>query len=439
MNSTLKPISSLDTWLLGSSERLSRSDPTWLARTRGRARDRLRRDPVPDARHEDWRYTGLRTLLEQRFRPAAEVRGSPREEELKDHLVPNLDAWRVVLVNGSFVPGLSKLEGLPDGVEAISLRELLQVQPERVRQRLNEVAGNGAHLFAALNTAGLHDGLVLQLAENTRLERPLELLHLSLGGDEPHLIQPRHLVRLEAGAQATLIERYLGPQPDDLYCSNSLLEIDLGEGAVLEHDRLQEENPSAFHLTGLYLRLAGDSRYRGTNLALGAAWSRTDIRVGFQAPGANCDIAGLYLAGDGQLVDFHLDVQHQVPGCTSRQLVKGLLTGRGRAVVDGLIRVAKQAQKTDAHLQNANLLLSGQAEVDTKPQLEIHADDVKCSHGASVGQLDPAAMFYLRSRGIPEPEARRMLCQGFAGEISARCGLPALRDYMETRLDAWLS
>lgn len=437
MNQALQPIENLDTWLLGSSARLGWSDPAWLARLRDQARERLRREAVPGPRQEGWRYTGLRALLEKRFRPAAEPPDPTAAGQLAPHLVPGLDAWRAVLVNGSFVPALSRLDGLPPGVEAASLQQLLRDRPEWVEQRLNSVAGSGAHVFAALNTAGLHDGFVLHLSENTRLERPLELIHLSLGAGEPRLIQPRHLVRLESGARATLIERYLSPDTQ-LYCSNNLLEIDLAQSAGLAHYRLQEESPAAFHLSGLYLRQSAGSRYRGSNLALGAAWSRTDIRVAFEAPGAECEIDGLYLAGDGQLVDFHLDVEHGVPGCSSRQLVKGLLTGRGRAVVDGLIHVSEQAQKTDAHLRNANLLLSRQAEVDTKPQLEIHADDVKCSHGASVGQLDPDALFYLRSRGLAESEARRMLCVGFAGEIIERCDLPELRDYMASRVGAWL-
>ncbi len=438
MNTALKPVESLDTWMLGSAERLTRDDPSWLARERGQARERLRRESVPGPRQESWRYSNLRSLLEQRFRPVVETARTPEEAELEAHMVPGLDAWRVVLVNGDFVPGLSRLEGLPAGVEVSSLRQLLLKDPERVEKGLNGVAGTGVHVFAPLNTAGLHDGFVLHVAENTRLERPLELIQISLGTEESRLIQPRHLLRLEAGARVTLIERYLSLEPS-LYCTNNLLEIDLGEGSTLEHHRLQEESPNAFHLSGLYLRQSGSSRYRGSNVALGAAWSRTDVKVAFTEPGSDCQIDGLYLAGDEQLVDFHLDVEHDVPGCSSREHFKGLLTGQGRAVLDGRIHVAKQAQKTEAHLKNANLLLSRQAEVDTKPQLEIHADDVKCSHGASVGQLDSNDLFYLRSRGIPESEARRMLCIGFAGEIIGKCGPPALREHIESRVAARLS
>jgi len=433
MNTATKRIDSLDAWL---PDAMTGDDPPWLARERGEARERLRSEGVPGRRQEEWRYSNPSALLEQRFRPLKPT-GIPDAGELEAHLVPGLDAWRVVLVNGRFVPKLSQLDGLPPGVEASGLHQLLRTDPQRLQSRLNGVAAAGAHLFATLNTAGLQDGFVLHLEENTRLEKPVELIHLSLGGDQPRLVQPRHLVRLETGARMTLIERYLSPE-QSLYCTNNLVEIELGEGATLEHHRLQEESPNAFHLSGVYLRQSAASRYRGSNVALGAAWSRTDLKVAFDQPGGECEIDGLYLAGDDQLADFHLDLEHGVPDCSSRQHFKGLVTGKGRAVLDGRILVARDAQKTEAHLQNANLLLSRQAEVDTKPQLEIYADDVKCSHGASVGQLDPNTLFYLRSRGIPEEQARRMLCIGFAGEIIERCGPQALREYIEARVEARL-
>lgn len=438
MNSAQKPIESLNSWLLGSSERLTRGDPEWLTRQRRHARERLRKEPVPGPRQEGWRYTNLRPLLEQRFRPAAEAISTLNENELQVHLIPNLDVWRVVLVNGRFDPKLSNLEGMPVGVRAASLRQLLQDDPALIQNLLNRVAGDGAHAFAPLNTAGLHDGFLLHLAKNTRLNKPLELIHVSLGRDEPRLVQPRHLVKLESDADATVIERYLGPD-ESLYCTNNLLEINLEQGSRLAHHRVQQESPYAYHLSGLYIRQGGHSVYRGTNVALGAAWSRTDIRLSFDTPHAECDIEGLYLAGDGQLVDFHLDIEHQAPECSSREHFKGLVMGRGRAVLDGRIHVAADAQKTDAHLKNANLLLSRNAEVDTKPQLEIHADDVKCSHGATIGQIDSDALFYLRSRGIPESEARRMLCVGFAGEIIQSCGPAALQKYIEACVNTRLS
>jgi Fe-S cluster assembly protein SufD len=185
----------------------------------------------------------------------------------------------------------------------------------------------------------------------------------------------------------------------------------------LRHERLQQEGSAALHLHGLRLHQERDSRYRGISLALGAAWSRAEVRVDFAGPGADCQLDGLYLAGDGQLTDFHLNIDHRVPCCSSRERFKGIIDGRGRAVFDGRILVRPGAQKSDAQLSNHNLMLSEQAEVDTKPQLEIHADDVQCSHGTSVGQLDPEQLFYLQSRGLDPAEARKMLCLGFAVEV----------------------
>ena len=438
MISTAHSLDTLDEWLPDAPAEASGDEPEWLADLRRNARERLREAPLPDRHQETWRYSNPRPLLEQRFSAIGDTSPTIPSEQLYGLTVPGLDAWEVVLVNGRFDPGLSRLEGLPESVMVTGLRKLLADRPEWLAGHLNQVAGEGAHIFTTLNTAGMHDGCVIRLAEGVHLEKPLEIIQLSTKFEEPRLIQPRHLVLLEADAKATVVEHYLSPEPS-LYCTNNLLEIDLAEDARLTHYRVQEESPNAFHVTGLYLTQGARSRYKAANLALGARWSRTDIKLAFCAPDAHCDIDGLYLADDNQLVDFHLDVEHGVPGCSSNQHFKGLLTGKGRAVLDGRIHVAKDAQKSEAHLKNANLLLSRSAEVDTKPQLEILADDVKCSHGATVGQLDPDALFYLCSRGIPKDEAKRMLCMGFAGEMVERFELEPLREYIESRVTERLS
>ena len=247
--------------------------------------------------------------------------------------------------------------------------------------------------------------------------------------DEPRVAQPRHLVHLEAGAQATLVERYVS-LGESLYCTNAVMEVALGRDAVLKHERLQMESRNAFHLTGFYLVQDENSRYSGINIGLGARWARTDLNTRFRGEHAECLLQGLYLAGDGQLLDYHLDVEHAVPNCRSEENFKGLLTGQGRAVFDGRVLVSKDAQKSDAAMSNRNLMLSEQAEIDTKPQLEIYADDVKCSHGTTVGQIEPEMLFYLRSRGIDAAQARRMLCLGFAGEIIDRLGDEAVREHV---------
>lgn len=429
MSGPASNLGALERWLEGGAERLPGSGLDWLEAERSQALARVRAEGVPSARQEGWRYTGLKTLVEQPFVRYAEPVTGVEEEDLEEVLVPGLDAHRVVLVNGRFVAGLSSLGALPAGVRAGSLREILESDPDAVADRLTKVAGDGAHVFSALNTAGMDDGFVLLVGRGALVERPIELIHLSVGMDEPRVAQPRHLVVLEEGAQAGLIERYVS-LGESLYCTNSVLELSLARAAVLRHQRIQLESVNAFHITGVYLSQGADSRYLGVNIGLGAAWARTDLVVRFAGQHAECDLKGLYLAGDKQVMDHHLDIDHGVPQCSSRETFKGVLYGKGRAVFDGRIHVAVDAQKTDAQLSNKNLLLSRNAEIDTKPQLEIHADDVKCSHGTTVGQIDPQMLFYLRSRGISAPLARRMLCLGFAGEIIEAVGPEPLREYV---------
>ncbi len=423
-------------WLrgLGDTDGASRSAldqgaPPWLATGRRLAVEQVRTQTVPTGKSEEWRYTGLRSLIEQGFVHADEPVTALTPDDIEEVLVPGLESHRAVLVNGRYSAPLSDLGQLPRGVRIGSLQALLESDPDALEDVLTRLAADGSHLFAALNTAAMQDGLVVMLEPGAVLERPIEVLHLSIGMDEPRVAQPRHLIRLGDGAQAEVIERYasLG---EALYCTNSVLEIALGRDALLKHARLQQESPNAFHITGLYLSQAANSRYAGVNIGLGGIWARTDLVTRFSGEHAECDLQGLYLAGDKQLIDYHMDVRHGLPHCSSRERFKGILYGKGRAVFDGLVYVARDAQKTDAEMSNRNLILSPNAEVDTKPQLEIYADDVKCSHGTTVGQIEPEMLFYLRSRGISASIARRMLCLGFAGEIIEALGSEALRDYV---------
>jgi Fe-S cluster assembly protein SufD len=416
-----------DTWLKQRDGDVT--GPDWLAAQRSSARARIESQGVPTAKSEGWRYTGLRALLEQGFQSVDEPVTALLAEDIEDVLIPGLDAHRVVVVNGRYAPQLSSPGELPPGVRIGSLRETLENDPDALEGLLTHVAGEGSHVFASLNTAAMDDGLVLLLGRGAVVERPIELIHLSVGMDEPRVAQPRHVVGLADGAQAELIERYVS-LGDSLYCTNSLLEISLGRDAVLSHRRVQLESPNAFHITGLYLSQGDNSRYDAVNIGLGGAWARTDLVARFRGEHAECNLSGLYLAGDKQLMDYHMDVRHDLPNCVSRENFKGIVYGKGKAVFDGLVYVAPGAQKTDAAMSNRNLMLSQNAEVDTKPQLEIYADDVKCSHGTTVGQIEPEMLFYLRSRGIAASLARRMLCLGFAGEIIDALGNDGLEQYV---------
>lgn len=404
----------------------------WLDRARTQAAIQLDELPLPHRKQEAWRYTSLKGLYAQRFHTPAAV---PVLQQLDARWqMPGLEAHRLVLVNGHYDPALSSLEGLPSGVRIESLKSMLSSDPQTLMRWFGLVADHRQDLFTALNTALINDGAFIYVGHGVELERPIELLHLTVAGTQDRfLMQPRNLTVLEAGARATLVERFVGEQGTACF-HNGLSEIHVGEQATLEHYRIQEEGGKAFHLSNLYLSQQKGSDYRGCTLAFGGIWSRTQYRVALGQEDAACVINALYTAGDQQLVDLHLDINHAVPGCSSRENIRGILFGNGRGVVDGHIRVERNAQQTDAHFYNDNLLLSRDSEVDTKPQLEIYADDVKCAHGATVGSLDPQQLFYLRSRGIGPEVAKSMLCMGFANELLETIPLLPLREYAADRL-----
>ena len=417
-------------------DNLSVEDGEWLTEQRREAIDRLFDLGLPQSHQEAWRYTSVQGLLEQGFVTTDGV-GEVSVAELRQHLLAEPVAARLVFVDGLFHPDLSEIHS--QGVRVGSLRGAMAMADRAVLQALGSLSGAGEHGFSALNLATMQDGAVIRIEAGCKLDQPVELLHIATRAAAGHSLRPRHLILLEAGSSASLVERYLALE-DVSYFTNLVCEIVLQEQASLYHQRIQQESRQAYHLTELYISLQADSHYQGVNLALGGIWSRTAIHNRFTAAGANCELDGLYLVGDSQLVDFHLDVDHAVPGCESRENFKGILSGQGRAVFDGRILVRKQAQKSNAHLSNANLMLSRLAEIDTKPQLEILADDVQCSHGTTVGQLDPQAMFYLRSRGLNEDQARRLLCMGFAQEILDRFTSESLREALSetirTRIEA---
>jgi Fe-S cluster assembly protein SufD len=416
---------------------ISDRGPAWLASQREAATRRIEATGFPTRKEEAWRYSGVDALLKRPFVPVDRPAAQPGDLDVGALVLAGLDSHRLVFVDGRFAPALSQLNGLPDGIEVGSLATTLAADPERFRRWWGQAGADKGHVFATLNTALFADGLWLRVPAGMSMDRPLETIFVSSGVEELGATAPRNLVVVESGAQVTLVERYLGTQKAS-YFNNTLSEILLEKDAHLAHYRLQEEGARAFHLSSLFARLDAGSRYRSLSLALGGGWARTDLNVGFTGPNAMLECDGLYLAGERQVVDFHLNVEHGVPGCVSRQDFRGLALSQGKAVFDGRIHVAKDAQGTDAHLANANLLLSRDAEVDTKPQLEIYADDVKCSHGTTVGQLDPTMLFYLRSRGIPETEARRMLSLGFAHALLERCALVPLREHAELVLGARL-
>ena len=394
-------------------------DPQWMKHLRGQAVADFRSRGLPSAREENWRYTTLDFLGKHAFVPSAGDESAAVDVRAVEALGSDAGAIRLVFVNGRFASRLSTTDRARDGLVVRSVAESLKNDPASLESHLAGPDGAEADVFGAMNTALMEDGAFVRVPAGTSVPGPIEILHIATGGDRPGLVHPHHLVVLEAGAEATVIERYAA-LAEGLYFNNAVTTVDLGEGARLRHERLQEESPNGYHLSALRVRQAADSAYHLATASLGGIWARTGVTLAFEGEGATAELDGLYLAGDRQLSDVHLDVRHEVPGCASRETFRGILDGRGRAVFDGRVLVAKDAQKTDAQLANDNLVLSRNAEVDTKPQLEIYADDVRCSHGTTVGQLDENMLFYLRSRGIDRDTARQMLCLGFAaGSLEA--------------------
>jgi Fe-S cluster assembly protein SufD len=334
----------------------------------------------------------------------------------------------LVFVDGIFAPDVSEIGGLPDGVVVSNLLLGATSGSETVREHLGSLVPFEDHPFAALNTALIADGAFIHVPAGIELDRPIQLVFISGDEERSTVSAPRTLVVAEAGSRATIGEQHLGGGPG-LSCPVS--EIVLGEDASLDHVIVQEEDLSTRHLAVRQARLASNSRYSAQAISLGGTLARTDIGVALEGEGAEATLDGLYLGDGSQQTDTHLTMRHASPHCQSHQLYKGILGGRAKAVFNGRIIVDQDAQKTDANQSNRNLLLSDDTVVNSNPQLEIFADDVRCTHGSTVGQLDEEAVFYLRSRGIGRDEAIQVLTHAFAGEILDRIPVVELRERLE--------
>lgn len=379
---------------------------------------------LPTQRMEDWKYTSVRAIERRDFVLAEAGAAAPAN-------AASLGCGADAACTFVFVDGrLAARHGeVPDGVTLLSLAEAIERDPDAVAAIAGSAADAGLDGFAALNAAAMLDGAWLAVRPGVTVAQPINLVFVASGTDGVAAM-PRNLLSLGDGASAHVVEHYAG-ESDSVYLTNTVTEVVLGENARLEHSKLQEESRKAFHICTIEARQGAGSSFVSQAVSIGAALARHDINTRFVAPGSTCVMNGLYLGGGRQHVDFHTRLFHDAPDCTSQQHYKGILDGRSRGVFNGQVHVAKDAQRTDAEQSNHNLLLSRDAEIDTKPQLEIYADDVKCAHGITVGQLDENQMFYLRSRGVPEVEARGMLTYGFACDIAERLSVEALRERVE--------
>jgi Fe-S cluster assembly protein SufD len=407
--------------------------PAGLRALRRQAIESFARQGFPTTRQEEWRSTNLAALTRASFqRPAqpAELDRSALEPWLFEA------SACLVFVDGRFAPGLSETAGLPAGVIATGLAEALELHPEKVEAHLARHAKFESHPFVALNTAFLRDGAFVWLPRGAAVEKPVHLLFLASGREGGATVNyPRNLIVAEEASQVAIVETYAGSGP---YFTCAVTEMVAGPAAVIDHYKVQRESLEAFHLATFQIHADRACTPSSHSISIGGALVRNDVNALLAGEGVDCTLNGLYLAEGRQFVDNHMRVEHAAPHCDSHELYKGILDGKARAVFNGLIHVRHGAQKTDAKQSNRNLLLSRDAIANSNPQLEIFADDVKCTHGSTVGQLDDDAVFYLRSRGIGEAAARSILTYAFASDIVERIKVEPVRRDLEEFLFARL-
>jgi Fe-S cluster assembly protein SufD len=412
--------------------------PRWLQDLRDRGAARFAALGFPTVREEEWRFTSVAPIASADFR-AAHPAAAPSEEQLSQFVYANA-RHRLVVLNGTFAPELSRTGGLPKGVRFGSLASAIQEDTDHVARYLGQLAEFNQRAFSALNTAFAQDGAFILIPDGLVLDAPLQVIFLSSverTGTAP-MSSPRMLVLAGDRSQSRIVETYAG-FAGQTYFTNAVTEVVVGEGAVLDHYKVLEESVDAFHVASTHFHAAAKSTFSSHSFLLGGRLVRNDILAFLDGEGAECTLNGLYLADGQRLVDTHTTIDHARPHCPSHEVYKGILGGRARAVFNGKIIVRQDAQKTDAKQTNRALLLSDDATINTKPQLEIFADDVKCTHGAAIGQLDEDALFYLRARGLTFFEARDMLIHAFAGEILDRVRIDDLRVALERELYAQLA
>jgi Fe-S cluster assembly protein SufD len=421
----------------GVLSRLAPADalgPQWLAPYRRAALAWVASHGFPTRRHEDWRYTALDPILGAAFEAA------PGESALRVDATTvasrsaNLGGPRLVFGNGHFRADLSDVGGLPAGATVIDLASALRDERELL-EPIFRGADDQRHAFAAVNSALATDGVLVHLAEGVRLPAPIHLVFVTDTAGERLLASPRSVFLLDPASSAQIVETHIGTD-GDVHCTNTVTDVRLGRDASLEHYKIQDEPHTAYHLALLNVRQDSGSRFTSHSAMLGAAIARQEVRVLLAGEGADLHLDGLYLPVGTQTHDNTIFVDHASPGCASHQLYKGALSGRSRGIFNGHIMVRPGADGTDAHQTNKNLLLADRAEADTRPRLEIYADDVKCTHGAAVGQLDEQALLYLRSRGIDEQAARRVLVDAFIQEMIDRVSILPVRERLTTLLAA---
>jgi len=407
------------------------AQPKWLLPVRKAGLASFAEQGFPTLKDEDWRFTNIAPIAKLNFQLAGPVAVNGAETKtLNDSVFAALPGQRLVFVNGFFSAKLSSLKVVAGGVRIENLSAALAKDSALIEKHLGQYAHTEKNSFAALNQAFFADGAFIFVPKGVAVAEPVQLIYISSAKKSGETIQPRNLIIAEANSKVTVVESYLSTG-NVAYLTNAVTEIVAGENANVEHVKVQDEAASAFHIATISGEFGRTSKVNVHSFALGAKLSRNNIRTKLAGEGLECILNGLYLTKDEQLADHHMIVEHAEPHCASHEYFNGILDGKSKGVFHGRILVREIAQKTDAKQTNKNLLLSDDACADTKPQLEIYADDVKCTHGATIGQLNHESIFYLRSRGMSEDTARRMLIHAFAGEIIERIKCEPARETLD--------
>ncbi len=422
----------LDKFIAVSPKEMVGARFAWLDDAREAGKARFNALGIPTVKNEDWKYTNLRALASKQF-SAASHDDQGDAAEMATLSSSKLDAYRLVFVNGIFQVDKTGLAGLPSTAIVCPVSEALEQHSEKVQMHFAATLPDEPNAFASLNNGLFEDGAFIHLGQDVQLGKPIELVFISSG--EQTLNMPRNLISLQQGAQASVVERYLCAADSSALC-NAATEVDLQQGAQCDYYLVQAatEANKASHIGGTWVRQAADSRFSARTITMGMQLVRNELKVTLAGEQAHTDCIGFFMGDGREHIDNHTTIRHSVPNCTSREVYKGILDGRARGVFHGRVMVDEDAQQTFAEQENANLLLSRDAEVDTKPQLEIYADDVKCSHGATVGELDPKQIFYLQSRGIDKVSARALLTYGFAAEVLDEIDIPELKAQLQQRV-----
>jgi Fe-S cluster assembly protein SufD len=417
-------------------ERRRASESAAIRQLRSEAIARFAEIGFPTTHEEDWKYTNVAPVVRPPYK-LVDRRNLSAPKEIGGFDLAAVARLIVVFVNGHYSPELSRLAALPIGVEVRSIAELLNA-PATIESSLGRYANCRGQAFVALNTAFMEDGAYIRLRSGTVMKEPIHVVFVATADGEPFISHPRNLIVAEEGAQANILDTYIALR-EGVYFTNSVTEIVAAANSLVTHSKLQCEAQGAFHVATVQAQVGREAGFSSHSISLGGSLARNDINAQLNGEGVDCIFNGLYLTAGNQHIDNHTRIDHAKPNCVSREVYKGVLGGKSRGVFNGKICVQAEAQNSDAKQTNKNLLLSADATINTKPQLEIFADNVKCSHGSTVGQLDPDALFYLRSRGIAFEAARASLTAAFAREIISQLAVPALRAMVEEMVMASLA